>query len=357
MAKPQEICVVVAGGQRYDNWETVECTHSTDDVIDHCMLTVAEMSGKVSAISQLKLKPGDPAQVYLAGKLVLNGEVYLRQGAIDPGSHAVQIGIASNSQNVIPSTVDGKPGQYINQNVQQIASATFGKVGVKFSIEGAPEGAEKIFKRVSEHIGETRFNFIERLCRMRNLFMVDDGQGGITAFRGPKSNGGKLILKEGFNILHGRILLKNDEHVTPIIGVGQDFNNDTADDNRNPKAETEVEGGSKTSRPMKFPTEEPGDKKDVQHRVDHEAAWVKYQMVDGDITVQGWLAPDGSLWWDHKRELIVVDSPSLLAEDRMTFMIKGIMHRQSDSEGTTTTLLLCRADGLGAGGEPLGGNG
>lgn len=357
MPKATEICVVVADGQRYDNWESVECIRTAEDVIDHCMLTVAEFSDKgafTGNISNVKLKPGDPAQVYLAGQLVLNGRVYLRQGVLDPNRHGVQIGIASNSQSIIPSTVDAAPGQYKNQNVQQIASACFGKVGVGFSIEGSPGGAEKIFPRVSEHVGETRFNFIERLCRMRNLHMMDDGQGGIVAFRGPKGSAPSVV-KEGFNLLHGRVLLKNDEHVEPLTAVGQNYSQDTADDNRDPEANTNIDGS--VNRPMKFPAEEPGDKQDMQLRVNHESDWVKHQLVDGEVTVQGWLCPDGSLWWGHVREVISVVSPSILPGDSMPFMIKGVSHRQSDEEGTTTTIFLCREDGLGAGGEPLGGSG
>jgi hypothetical protein len=41
MPKPQEICVVTAQGRSYNIWETVEATHSCDDVIDHALLTVA----------------------------------------------------------------------------------------------------------------------------------------------------------------------------------------------------------------------------------------------------------------------------------------------------------------------------
>jgi len=349
MPKPNELCVVTALGQKYDIWQSVEVTHSTDDVIDHAMLTVSEPSSGAKSLAALKLKPGDAAQVHLAGQLVLDGRVYLRQTAYDNNSHGVQIGIASKAQALNPSTVDASPGQYTNATLQQIASAGFGKAGVKFSIDGNPAGANIPFARVSEHVGETRFNFIERLCRMRNLHMVDDGQGGIVAFRGPRR--GTNALREGFNILRGQLLLKNNEHLDDLKVVGQDANRDSAYDNAQVSASAKVD--PPVSRSMTLIAEELGDQRAMQMRADHEADFVKYNLVDGVVTTQGWLCPDGSLWFAHLRELITVESPMLVPDQSMIFMIKGIAHRQSSQEGTITNIMLCRADGLGAGAEPL----
>jgi prophage tail gpP-like protein len=351
MPKPQEVCTVVALGQTYRIWNTVEVTHSSDDVIDHAMLTVSEISTGAPNFAAIKLQPGDRAQVFLAGFLVVDGLVFLRQSSYEAKEHGVQIGISSIAQSVNVSTVAASPGQYLNQTLQQIGSSVFGAVGVGFSIEGAPEGAFKPFKRVSEHVGETRFDFIERLCRMRNVHMVDDGTGGIVAFRGPRGTA-TTALQEGRNILRARLLLKNNEHADNLKTVGMDQGNDDADGNR-------ATSGSTTSappigRPVKIAAEETGDDADMQMRVGQEKDWDAYQMVDGEITVPGWLNDAGLLWWTEREKIVTVNSPMLLPENSMDFMIKGIVHRQSSEGGSTTDILLCRKDGLGSGtGEPL----
>jgi prophage tail gpP-like protein len=139
--------------------------------------------------------------------------------------------ISSIAQSINVSTVDASPGQYINQTLQQIGSAVFGKVGVNFTIDGSPAGADMPFPRVSEHVGESRFDFIERLCRMRNVHMIDDGTGGIVAFRGPRGTA-STTLQEGRNILRARLLLKNNDHADDLRTVGMDSGNDSADANR-----------------------------------------------------------------------------------------------------------------------------
>lgn len=349
MPNPTEICKVVAQGMNYDYWETVEVTHSCAEIVDHAMLTVSEPSTGAASLAALKLKPGDSAQVYLAGTLIIDGHVYLRQAAYDANSHGVQIGIVSNVQGALVSTVSAAPGQYINSTLQQIASTVMGEIGVKFSIDGSPSGANEPFDRVSEHVGETRFEFINRLCRMRNLHLVDDGQNGLMAFRG--SNAGGLVLAEGQNILKARLLLKNNESVSDIIGLANNHNQDAADANRNPKAE--VSGSSSVSnRPLKFVAEEPSSAQLLQHRVNHELDYIKYQEIDGDITTSGWFAPDGALWWTHLRDQITINSPMLIPNGSDTFMIKGVTHRQSTADGTTTEVLICDSAGLGSGDAP-----
>lgn len=353
MPRPQEIAIVTALGQNFDTWETVEVRRNSDDVIDHALLTVSEISSPSATYATLKLKPGDRATVSLAGQIVINGMVYLRQASYDVNSHAVQIGIASLSQSVIPSTVDASPGQYKNYTLQQIAAAVFGKVGVGFKIDGAPAGADKIFPRVSEHVGESRFAFIERLCRLRNLHLLDDGQGGILAFRGPNSDASALLV-EGRNILRAHLILSNNEHADNLQIVGQNFNQNSADASRDVSASTTVP--PVLGRNFKIPAEDTMDHAAAQMRVNHQADWMAYQNVDGAITQQGWLRNDGSLWFNHVRELVTVNSPMLVPENSMTFMIKGIIHRQNNEAGTTTDVLVCRQDGLGAGsGEPLAG--
>lgn len=377
MANPTQIALVTANGQKYDAWETIEVTRSANSpVFDHAMLTVTEPSSGATTLSQLKLQPGDAATVSLAGKQTINGAVYLRQGAVDASAHVVQIGIMSRAQAVAVSTVDANPGQYKNQTLQQIGTVVFGKVGVAWNVT-APN-ADTPFPRVSEHVGETRFCFIERLCRMQNVHMIDDGNGGIIGFRGPLATsspaatqaapkrviitggtvvGGpqqqipmtNLVLQEGVNIKSGRVLLKNNEMVTDIGIYGSNYGQNSADMNRQTYGHSTI-SPSVPNRPFSLLAEEMGPNPLMQNRANHQADWLRFYNVDGDITVQGWLAPDGDLWFNKVRQLVTLNAPTLLPNNSFQFMIKGVTHKQSNAEGTTTTIMLCRADGFGING-------
>src|SRR5229473_7905406 len=169
MPNPTEICTIIADGQRYDIWESVEVHRAVEGIsgnINHALMTVSEISTGGAGFSALKLTVGDLVTVQLAGNEVINGYVYLRQAVFDSKIHAVQIGVSSKTQAVIRTTVDVSPGTYPGQTIQQIGSACFGKVGVGFKVVGNPDGANLIFKRAAEQCGESRFAFIERLCRL-----------------------------------------------------------------------------------------------------------------------------------------------------------------------------------------------
>jgi prophage tail gpP-like protein len=351
MPNPALICIVTAGGTKYQNWKTVEVSRCVEDeFIDHAMLTVAEIKGgNPSGLSNLKLKPFDKVTITLAGQPALEGFVYLRQGIVDATSHQVQIGICSNNQAVMVSTVDAKPGQYTDQTLEQIAKAAFAPVKVNFRIVGNPDGADKKFEKVSEQVGETRVAFVTRLAQMRNIHLASDPDDshGIIGFRGPQAGG--QTVKEGQNLLRGRLMLQVWDHSDEIQYIGQQTNKDSGDQNRQSHGEAKI-GGPK--RPQRYAAGEAGDNQQMKMAAQQDADRIQYTMVDGDVTVPGWLCPDGSLWMRHLREKMTLTAPTLLPQDTMHFFIKGVTHRQSEA-GTVTDILLTDEKGLGTSNESL----
>jgi prophage tail gpP-like protein len=355
MADPQQIATVIANGMKFTNWTTVQVERSYDTVVAHAILTVVEgpiSSGTMRPITALRLSVGTPVEVLLAGQLAITGQITVRQRSYSAETHGVQLVVSSLTQNVTVSSVDAAPGQYLNLSLAQIASAVFGKVGVGFSIVGSPAGANKPFERVSEHVGETRFNFIERLGRMRNLHMVDDGKGNVLATR-QASAGGLATLVEGVNILRARAIMSINDSAESLTAVGQNNLNDSNWQGGSSSMATTTVPNVKLSRPVKFACEQNADNADCAMRVNHELDQTKFDQLECTITVRDWLMPDGTLWIAHVNDQVSVYSPMLFPDDTATLYIRGVVHRQSNEEGTTTDLLLSQFPG----GEGLGDTG
>jgi hypothetical protein len=199
--------------------------------------------------------------------------------------------------------------------------------------------------------GESCFGFIERLCRFVNLHMLDDGRGTMLAFRGSQGDAGAQ-LQEGVNILRARLLLQVDDHVESYTAVGQQSNPASGDAGRDVSATAACSiVGKSVGGIVKFACEDSSNPGFVQHRVNHQVDYDKMKTVDGMVTVQGWFAPDGDLWWNKvtaPATIIAVNSPMLIPEGSMEFGIKEVIHRQSSAEGTTTDIMLTNKLGMGA---------
>ena len=360
MPNPKEIASVSANGQSYDIWQSIEISRDVGMGVSLMRLAVAEnvpTNGSASARfgepgpgwPALRLAPGMPAQGYLGGVLAISGYVTVRQAFCNAAMHGVEITVTSHTQDVVSSTVDASPGQYIGYTLQQIANAVAGKVGVNFAILASPAGADKPFSRVSEHFGETRFAFIERLCRMRNLHLSDDENGNLLAFRGGGSSGVAQLI-EGQNILSARIVMQDTDTVNQATVSGENVAGSASgvwgDAARDPSA-TAFNPNFSRYRPLSIQAEQPGDAQDMAMRANLEIATDLSTMVDLEVVVPGWFMDDGSLWITHVRDSLTVYSPMLVPNDSITLSLKGVSHRQSDDEGTVTALRLCLPNALG----------
>src|ERR1035437_3721121 len=181
--------------------------------------------------------------------------------------------------------------------------------------------------------------------------MLDDGKGTMLAFRGPQGDTGAQ-LQEGVNILRARLLLQIDDHVESYTGVGQQSNPSSGKAGRDVSATATANSpGKPVGGFVKFGVEDASNPAFVQHRVNHQINYDAMKTVDGMVTVQGWFAPDGDLWWNKvtaPATTITVNSTMLIPEGSMEFGIKEVIHRQSSAEGTTTDIMLTNPLGMGA---------
>jgi len=352
MPLPQEVATVSAGGMTYGGWTSVQIFRRYGDVISHMTLEVAENSGGGPGGAAVQLMPGMQATGSLGGELAISGQVCVRQVSYDKETHSTQIIVASNTMALNASTVDGVPGFYQNYTLQQIAAAVTGKVGVGFQIMGAPAGADKVFPRVSEHIGETRFAFISRLANMRNLFLRDDGMGTLVATRGV--TGTVATLNEGGanrNILAAQLTLRNDEYGNPARTVGDNFagSQTTIDDNAARDVSATVTSPNMPAKtPQTVGMPQPGDNQDAAMYAARVAAWNLAQYIEGVITVPGWFIDSGALWLDQVGGLVTINSPTLVPGGQIVLALKGVISLQDNENGTITKLEVCGTGSLGA---------
>jgi prophage tail gpP-like protein len=350
MVAPQELCIVQAAGTEYKYWKEVEVVRDMRQWVSTCTLVVAELSTQGSGWASVRLPPGVPCQVMLAGSLVISGKVEVRQVAYDGNNHTVRFIISSKNADLVKSTLDLPPGQFKNQTLQQLASAAAGKFGIGFSLQGAVADAQKVFERVSVHMGESPFQFIMRLAQMRNIHTRDDENGNIVGQRGATDV--VASLQEGRNILSAELIWSTNETVDKFTS---DIDNHANDQHWGDKARAAAAQATRKGAPtggigqivQRIIAPMQGDTKDAQLFANHAIDLNASKEFEANITVRGW-TNGARPWILDIGKLVNLTSPMLLPQNTAKLGIQAVTHRQNDQTGTTTTLNLCLPQRLGS---------
>lgn len=351
MPKAAEIAELRVNGSKYRDWTSVQVEKTFGAYATTATFTAASPI-ESSNWSDQKLKVGDQFEAFLAGVKVASGIIFLRQAAYDARQHSLRLQACSKTEDLLYNTVEASAG-FQNKTLEQIGAQLAKPSGVTFKIDGKPEGADKPFARFHPVPGETIAAAISRLCRMRNLFVMDDEEGTLIAKRLDGKGDTVAHFEEGRNILSASCVMSDENPWKKIQALGTQPGNDQrwGDDARSSSSTVENPAKSRTGRTMTFRAEEPGDQRDMQMRAEHQAAVTTATMLQAEIVVQGWHDPKGELWIKSCGKLVTVKSP-LLFPDKMSLSVQSVTHSQSPA-GTLTTLSLVMAGRL-AGGNQIG---
>ncbi|MGU3665060.1 phage baseplate assembly protein [Methylobacterium sp. A49B] len=352
MPKPQEVASIQVKGKRYLNWQTVSVTRSGVELFPKFAFTAAAPAESAPDFASMKLGIGDPCEVYLGGRqAVAEGRITGRQPAYDAKEHGLQITGTTRSQVIARSTIDHEKGEFKNYSLSQIANAVLKPYGVKFSLKGDTSDADKVFPKVNVQVGETVFEFIERLCRFRNIYLLP-GQGtDIIGYRLKAKSGSIAELEEGRNILAGNAVFDYGDAFSEIQSIGQQPGNDQTFGDASRDVTATVKNSAVIEHaPLRLIAEMPGDQADMRMRAQHENGFSLANQVNVNIKVQGWFKDQNSLWLEHIGDVVSVYSPMLFTKDRMQLAIQAVTSSQGP-QGTTTDINLVLPKAYNGGGQ------
>ena len=353
MPNPSFVATIVAGGQQYTSWKSVQVRRDYGDWVSTFEFTAAEPGASGAGYASVPLTPGSAVQVYLGSQKVIDGSVTTRSASFDEKSHDVVIAGKSLTQ-AMDSSAPIQQGNYNGSTFEQAAQGVLQSTGVNLVIQNPPDIASKPFDNLSVQYGEGVGEFIERIAKMRGFFLTDDQDGNLVASQAG-SSGPVAALQEGVNILRGICTLDNQNAWSSLNVAGQqpgtDQNWPPRDYSATVQGPSDGNGKSRT-----IIAEHPGDAQDFQQRVNFEAARAAWGQVDCQITVVGWFKDDGSLW--VPTESVTVLSPTLFPSETgaVTLGIQAVVYAQDDKSGTTTTLHLKKPEALSTNPNPFTGN-
>ncbi len=338
-----QIAEVVVNGLRFRNWESVRVEIYADDPHFIATLTVTE-SNNENKWKNVKIRPSDPAQVFLAGQKVIDGYVLQRQVSYNANFHGILIVVGHKNFDATQCSAPLKTSQMAGYPFSSIAKTLLKPYGIGLNLQNPPAGFERVFKDVNVTPGETVYELLERLARQRGAWISADTDGNYLIGGGDSNAQPIADLTEGKNILEANCIIRDDQIYSQIDVIGQQ----RGDDDVNGQQSSEPSASAKNPAATRFRNltifaEEPGTAKDFADRADTETMMRVGTSLNCMIRVPGWLDSSGKLFWI--RNNYTVNSPMLLLYG-VKLAAQTVVFEQNNSTGTTTTLTLVRPQAL-----------
>ncbi|MFP3944634.1 MAG: phage baseplate assembly protein [Alphaproteobacteria bacterium] len=322
---------LIVNGTAFEGWKSIRVTRSIETVAGTFELIASERWPGTPGGRQLL--PRDRCKLMLGASLVISGRIDDVRPFHDAQNHEVSFTGRDETGRLVDCSALNEPGEWNGRFVQDIAADIARPFGIEVVLAATP-GAP--FKRFRLEAGETAFEAIERLCRMRRLLCTSDPSGRLVLTRaGTDRHATALVL--GQNILSASGSFSSRDRFSRYMVKAQQPGGDniSPEDAAGVKAEA-TDPGITEYRPLLILPEQDADIEAAKQRVEWEADVRAARARRATVQVQGWRdGPDGDLWTPNR--LVSIDDRFLALKREM--LIAGVTFIL-DENGTRTELSL-----------------
>ena len=349
------ITVKAANGDIYKNFKEIEVSLDMDNLAGSFSI--------VSSVSKDNIFPfgaGDYIEILVDGEQVINGYIDKLDGMYSAGSHDIRIGGHSKIIDIVHSTVDPELKEFKEAiSLDQIARKLLDDNKMESTKVINKVGYIKPFKKgeVSASVGETIFDFLEKLTRKRQLILNSDGDGNLLLTRGIGEESPtiaydifNMIGVEGNNILSASLKLdtadryrfykvhSNDGTIISEADIGLGGKANPSEGVENEAEDTDI----RETRIFEIKAEESSSQAECENRAKWEKNIRKTRSLTYSATIQGHSGGINQEVYKINTVVRVVDDFYSLAE---IMIIKKVVFEYSLSNGSTTTLDCILKDG------------
>ncbi len=284
---------LVVAGQEFGGWKTVRIEAGIERLSRSFELGITgQWPGQVQP--SRRIKQGDLCEVFIGADRVLTGFVDATPVAYDATSWSVGLRGRSRTADLVDCSAVNSPGQWRGLKLEAIAAALAKPYGVTVRSE-AETGAVIADHQIDQ--GETVFESIDRMMRLRQVLASDDAEGSMVILSPGSGGMAATALELGVNVLKCQAAQDYSDVYSEYICKAQR----AGDDDDYGEASTEVQASalqSGLSRRRVLMVKQSGqaDAGTCQDRVDYERGHRLGKAQAATYTVQGWRQADGTLW-------------------------------------------------------------
>jgi len=323
---------LVLGSGIYTGWTSVKVVRSLEALAGSFDITLTER--EPGAVRPRTFKPGEACTVQLDGDTVITGHVDDVAPSYEAEQHSIRIAGRDRTGDLVDCSAIHKPGEWRGQTLDVIIAELARPFGVAVR---TLTDTGKPFARFSIEQGETVFEAIDRLCRMRGVLATSTPAGSLVVMRADGGARVPVVIEKGVNVLRAAGKASHRERFSHYIVKGQHPGDDLWPTALAAHLRGEVRDvGVGRYRPMLIQAEDLTTTSSAGDRAAWEANVRAARSRRPSYTVQGWRAGDRGPLWSPGQIVRVVDD--WLAIDR-DLLVSGVQFERG-SEGTKTTLDL-----------------
>ncbi len=331
---------LLVNGSEYAGWKKVSITAGIERQARDFSLEVTDRWPEMATVVR-RIIPGDLCEVYIGADKILTGYVDGTPISYDASQITVGVKGRSKTADLVDCSAINKPGQWKGQNLEKIVQELAKPYGIKV-ISQSPTGAIIPDHQIQQ--GESAFESIDRLLRLRHLLATDDADGNLILLTaGNDGTATPLLLGgENGNILTGSADLDFKDRYSKYICKGQQSGTDDVfGQSANQQTATTDDTTIVRSRVLVIKQCGQADEGTCRDRVDYERASRTTKSLMATYSVQGWRQANGDLWLPNK---MVRVTDTIIGFERQ-MLISEVQYTLSES-GTITTLTMGPREGF-----------
>ena len=301
-----ELVTLRVNGKEWSTWESVTLNDYFGEAL--CSRFEATLSDSYRGdFAKAPIRRGDKYQLLLGGELRQTGYINKPSTGYGPNRHGIKLSGRDLTQDLVDCSSTRAPGSWSNRKLESIAS----DICAEFNIQVvAGDDTGNPISQAALQVGDTPHQFLEKLCRSRNVWMVSTAAGQLTF---AKASTVKLdnALVRGVNIEEADADLSDENRFSVYIGKGQQRGSDQL----TPTAAAVVTGqvtdpAIKRHRPMIVQGEDQQDGETLGDRLLNERNKRIGDSESAKIKVAGWRMKSGAQAgqvWPTNRLVPLVD--------------------------------------------------
>lgn len=316
---------LVIDGQAWSGWKSIKVVRSIKQAANTFDLELTDRW-----VGQESIRPindDSKCQLLIDGEIVISGYVFEIMPSYDAENHDLAVSGLSAAADLVDCSTKGQ--QFSGRTLLQIATDLAAPFGIAVSAETDIGGP---FEKVALEAGQSIFDFLEELSRIRGVRLVSKADGSISFIR-TGTTVAPTALIYGQNIKGGAGRFSSSERFSEYRVLGQTSGTDLFHGERAAHAEALVKDLGLRYRPICIVADGPAHTADCKTRSAAEKNRRDGEGQSVTYTIQGW-RHSGGLWEPN----VLVDVQDPLMDINGRLLISQVTFSIDDKGGSLTTL-------------------